>query len=126
MPLKRKSGPPASVLRTPSMKPGCVIHEVTMNFDSSLLVWACPMSDCAQIALPRQDIEDGKGKPTVGKGQLDILVMNPDSRSPRYFIRAQENNVLLDVTDYVMRSMDDSDGIEFFMHFTNYTEVEEP
>lgn len=79
-------------------RPRCPLHEVPMEYYIEELHWSCPTEGCAQIAFPRAEVS--KGRPIVGRGDLEVFVMtDPDSGRQHVFLRALENNVLLDITD---------------------------
>lgn len=132
---RRTPGPPqrggTPVARRGSVsKPVCPTHGSEMAYDPSRMVWACQDRSCKMIALPKEDVDQGKGKPRIGEGILEIVRQtSPDQRTPdRYLLRAPDNNVLLDITPYVSRieSINDirgSTSIVVTLRINNITEL---
>lgn len=78
------------------------MHGEPMAFDSGTMVWRCQATACNMVAMPKQDIESGKGKPIVGQGDLE-LVRVQGKKKEAYLLRAGDNNVMLDITPYITR-----------------------
>ncbi len=95
-----------------------------MVFDAPTLVWRCPEQDCAQIALPRHEVEEGKGKPVVGEGSIE-LVRVKTRRGPHYLLRATENNVVIDITKHMVSAVDNPNGYDLRLMFRDAVEVDE-
>lgn len=91
------------VVKAPS-KPSCPIHHVEMTYEPDRLHWTCLSDGCRQIAFPPEEVEHGK--PVMGKGIVELLRMkDPDgSKEGRYILRTLENNVMIDVTDVVVKT----------------------
>lgn len=131
-PIRRSPGPPqrggTPVARRPSNKPPCPTHSVEMAYDPARMVWGCTVPTCKMIALPKDDIDAGKGKPRIGEGKLEI-VRQHDGRRDRWLLRAPDNNVLLDITEYMTRVETDDSAfrgspvIEVTLRLTNITEI---
>lgn len=106
---RRVNGPPQrnvapSTTRSGPTKPGCPVHGGEMAFNPSVMAWTCVVDPCSMVAYPREDFDAGKGKPHVGEGILEIV-----KHGPRWYLRAPDNNVMIDVTDYLNRASDGTD-----------------
>lgn len=90
--------------RNPQVKksgPECVLHEGTlMEFVVEEARWECPEPGCTQKAWPEAEVANGR--PIVGKGAVEVVLMNDDKTGkPHAFLRAMDNNVMIDVTEHL-------------------------
>jgi hypothetical protein len=120
-PLKKLKGEKLRP-RKPQGIPLCPIHSMEMEYVTESMHWACPDKACAQIAFPREEIEEGK--PVVGRGIVELVMIDdPDgNRLGRYILRTIDNNVMVDITDYIKgipkQNGDDSWSLELKMHYS--------
>jgi hypothetical protein len=72
-----------------------------MIYQPEHMYWTCPDRQCAQVAFQREDIEEGK--PILGRGILELVMIDDPSGSKlgRFILRTIDNNVMIDVTDYL-------------------------
>lgn len=79
--------------------PVCPRHQSVMKFDPDNLVWGCTLHGCSMIAHPK--VELSSSKPIVGKGDVELIVVQTNKEDePEYFLRSA-NNVMVNVTKYV-------------------------
>lgn len=95
MKKKLRAGPPGNILKHPD-KPHCVQHKTEMRFEPGRMLWECTARGCPITAFPNRDTD---GKPIVGVGDLELLIVHDDGGHPHmWLIKAVDNNVLIDVT----------------------------
>ena len=84
-------------VKTPT-KPNCRLHGTEMVFDPATMRWSCTQTGCGIVAYPKQD---DQGRPITGKGELEFVRFTDEDGFVHIFLRAVDNNVMLDVTMYM-------------------------
>lgn len=84
-------------VKVPS-KPQCRLHGTDMTFDPASMRWSCSEPNCTIVAYPKQD---DQGRPIAGKGELEFVRFTDEDGMVHIFLRAVDNNVMLDVTGYM-------------------------
>lgn len=128
---RRTPGPPqrggSPIRRGGSHKPVCPTHTLDMAYDPDRMVWGCTVDLCKMIALPKEDVDQGKGKPRIGTGILE-LVHQKTAKGDRWYLRAPDNNILIDITANLRRADHERDGrggttVEVTLKINNITEI---
>lgn len=89
-------------------KPNCRLHGGEMKFDPATMRWVCTVAGCGIVAYPKHD---DQGRPITGRGALELVYFRDRDGDPHIFLRAVDNNVMLDITSYMLES-----GIEAETH----------
>jgi hypothetical protein len=89
--------------KMPKRKPRCNNRDhddaPEMEYDTEDGVWKCPEPGCKTIARPKSDSPIGKVQ--LGKGRLDFRVLFQEPGKKPSIILIADNNIALDVTEYV-------------------------
>lgn len=110
---KIKTGTPK--VPAPS-KPHCPTHKTEMFFNTDKMVWSCIKVECGMVAFPKQELDSGK--PIVGTGELELVVIRDEYGENKVFLKATATNIMVEVTNY-MASPEDA-GKSNALHVDRY------
>jgi hypothetical protein len=82
----------------PTRSPQCPLHQVPMSYNAENIRWECKVKTCKQISFP--EVGAKRGQPIIGKGGLEVTRIHLGD-GHHVFLRASDNNVMLDVTDFL-------------------------
>lgn len=89
----------------PMRVPACPEHSEGMDYNPETMTWNCPVAWCTESVRPV--IEKGSEFVILGEGQLELFiaenipVVGQRVEPTQYYLRAPDNNVMIEITPYV-------------------------